>query len=82
MYQEYKYSNQLQRIILTIMIIFVPIAITVGLINYTVLQTPAGDAFAIGVVTFVPGLFIASLTAACYGFYREYRDRKIEKSHT
>lgn len=80
MYEEYKYSNHLKKIILVIMILFIPIAIAVGLINYNVLKTPAGDSFAAGVVTLVPGLFCASFTAACYGFYREYRDRKTEQA--
>lgn len=58
MYEEYKYSNHLKKIILVIMILFIPIAIAVGLINYNVLGTPAGDSFAAGVVALVPGLFL------------------------
>lgn len=39
------------------MVIFIPIAIAIGIINYVKIGTAPGDAFAAGVVTFVPGLF-------------------------
>ena len=61
------------------MVIFIPIAIAVGIINYVKLGTAPGDAFAAGVVTFVPGLFFASAISAVWGLYHEYLDYQEEQ---
>ena len=79
MYSTYKYDKQLKKIFFTTMVIFIPIAIAVGIINYVKLGTAPGDAFAAGVVTFVPGLFFASAIGAVWGLYHEYLDYQEEQ---
>lgn len=62
------------------MVIFIPITIAVGIINYVKLGTAPGDAFAAGVVTFVPGLFFASAIGSVWGLYHEYLDYQEEQN--
>lgn len=79
MYSPYKYDKQLKKIFFTTMVIFIPIAIAVVIINYTKLGAAPGDAFAAGVVTFVPGLFFASAIGSVWVLHHEYLDYQEEQ---
>jgi len=79
MYDPYKYDKQLKKVFFTTMVIFIPIAILVSIINYTALNTAPGDSFATGVAVFVIGLFFASAIGAVWGLYHEYLDYKEEQ---
>ena len=79
MYDPYKYDKQLKKVFFTTMVIFIPIAILVSIINYTALNTAPGDSFAAGVVVFVIGLFFVSAIGSIWGLYHEYLDYKEEQ---
>lgn len=80
MYNPYKYDKQLKKIFFTTMVIFIPISISVGIINYTKLGTAPGDAFAASVVVFIViGLFTSSLIGSIWGVYHEYIDYQEEQ---
>lgn len=79
MYDPYKYDKQLKKVFFTTMMIFIPIAVSVGIINYVKLGTAPGDSFAAGVAVSVIGLFFASAIGAVWGLYHEYLDYKEEQ---